>query len=380
MRFIFFFFCFFFFLLQYSYADNNASNQISFVDKEDGHFDVSEYMSQAYGFVPVPILITEPSVGYGGGLALVYLHNKLVGEKSATGRRIPPSISGLMFAATENGTKVGGAFHQGYWKEDTIRTSTYIGGPNVYIDMYTQGRAFNLNLQGLFLYQNIKVRIDESNFFLGLSYMGMKTKVSINLPSLDTDFSGDVSIASAGIIAEYDSRDNTLSPNTGLLLSAKGLLYDEALGSDYNFESYQSSALIYNQFTPKINIDFNLIADTLVGDKKEIAPYLYPFVSMRGVPMMRYQGEHILIAQTQLSYALNTRWKALGFVGVGKAFGEQIAAPSLSFSQAPNIYAGGLGFRYLIAKKFGLRVGLDIAKSKEDEAFYIQFGTAWKGL
>ena len=380
MPYILCFLCLSFIYTPYLQADTDSKPQISFYDKEDGRFDISEYMSQVYGFVPMPILITEPSIGYGGGLALIYLHNNLLGQKSKTGRRVPPSVSGIMFAATENGTKVAGAFHQGYWNEDSIRTGTYIGGPNLYIDMYAQDKPFKFNLQGLFFYQNFKVRINESNFFLGLSYLDMKTKIKISLPSLDQDFSGDVSIASAGLIAEYDSRDNTMSPNTGLLLSAKGLFYDEALGSKYSFESYQSKALIYTQPTPKINLDFNLIADTIVGDQQDIPPYLYPFVSMRGIPIMRYQGEHILNVQSQLSYALDTRWKALFFAGVAKTFGQQIAAPSLSFTQAPNIFAGGLGFRYLIAKKFGLRMGIDVAKSKEDEAFYIQFGTAWKGL
>jgi len=51
-----------------------------------------------------------------------------------------------------------------------------------------------------------------------------------------------------------------------------------------------------------------------------------------------------------------------------------------SFSDADNRYSKGMGFRYLIAKKYGLRMGIDIAKSQDDEAVYLQFGTAWVGL
>jgi hypothetical protein len=39
--------------------------------------------------------------------------------------------------------------------------------------------------------------------------------------------------------------------------------------------------------------------------------------------------------------------------------------------------SGGVGFRYRIARKFGLDLGLDIAVSETDEAIYIQFGSAW---
>lgn len=55
-------------------------------------------------------------------------------------------------------------------------------------------------------------------------------------------------------------------------------------------------------------------------------------------------------------------------------------AEDLSFSDAPTVVVKGLGFRYLIAEKFGLRMGIDVAMSNEDKAFYIQFGTAWLGL
>jgi hypothetical protein len=101
---------------------------------------------------------------------------------------------------------------------------------------------------------------------------------------------------------------------------------------------------------------------------------------MRGIPMMRYQGEKITTLQSQLSYAFTDRWKGLVFAGIGKAFGKQIISEEHTFSEAENIIAGGIGFRYMLAKKFGLRVGIDIAKSKESEAFYIQVGSAWKGF
>jgi len=42
------------------------------------------------------------------------------------------------------------------------------------------------------------------------------------------------------------------------------------------------------------------------------------------------------------------------------------------------VVAGGVGFRYLIAKRFGLKAGLDVAVSNDDHGIYIQVGTAWK--
>ena len=39
--------------------------------------------------------------------------------------------------------------------------------------------------------------------------------------------------------------------------------------------------------------------------------------------------------------------------------------------------AKGAGFRYLIARGFGMHMGLDVAQGPDDTAIYIQFGGAW---
>jgi hypothetical protein len=36
-----------------------------------------------------------------------------------------------------------------------------------------------------------------------------------------------------------------------------------------------------------------------------------------------------------------------------------------------------VGFRYLLARKFGLHAGLDVARGPEEGAIYVQFGNAW---
>jgi hypothetical protein len=41
------------------------------------------------------------------------------------------------------------------------------------------------------------------------------------------------------------------------------------------------------------------------------------------------------------------------------------------------VVAGGGGIRYLLARKFGLHYGVDVARGPEDWAIYFQFGSAW---
>ncbi|SFV61789.1 Outer membrane protein/protective antigen OMA87 [hydrothermal vent metagenome] len=362
------------------FGSANERETISYFDKEDSMLDLSEYISQAYGFIPLPIIITEPSIGYGGGLALVYLHDKIASRRSKTGRVLPSSISAVLYATTENGTRATGGAHIGYWQEDTIRTTTYIGSPDIFINIYNKNSAIEMNLQGFFFYQNARFRIAESNFFVGASYLYLGVDSKFELGSTIEDLSSQSSVSALGAIATYDSRDNSLSPNRGILVNAKAQMFDEAIGSDFSFQSYKAEILSYNPITPKINLDLNLIAQKITGYEERIAPYLVPYISMRGIPVMRYQGETTLSIESQLSYQFGKRFRGVAFAGAAKAFGDQILSETLSFSDAKSIYSGGLGFRYLIAKKYGLRIGIDLAKSREDKAIYIQFGTAWNGF
>ena len=302
--------------------DMNSSTDVSFFT-EEGDFDASEYMSQAYGFLPVPIIITEPAVGYGGGFTLVYLHDTLMGTKSSSGRRIPPSISGVVALGTENGTQGFGGFHIGYWLEDTLRTATYIGKPNVFIDLYAGNQAVQLHVDGFLFYQSVKKRILESDFFLGLSYMYVKSDINLDFdlkPLITED-----TIASVSLIAEYDSRDNQLSPTSGMFLSGRAQIYDDKVGGDYNFINYKMTNLFYNQLNETMNVDFSLVGETVTANRREISPYLYPFISMRGLPMMKYQGGSVLTLQTEFSYNFTSRWEGTLFGGVGRAFSQQIA-------------------------------------------------------
>src|SRR6187549_1946038 len=70
-----------------------------FTDPEDGAFDLSEWLLERKGFLPVPILISEPAIGYGGGVAALFFRGKL-GDGLAAKRLSPPDIYGLVLGGT----------------------------------------------------------------------------------------------------------------------------------------------------------------------------------------------------------------------------------------------------------------------------------------
>ncbi len=372
------------------HAQNNQTQETSFFDKKDGMLDASEYLSELYGFLPVPVIITEPAIGYGGGVGLVYFHDTFLGKKSASGRAIPASISALFGVATDNGTKMGGLVHIGYYKEDTIRTVTFLAYSDINVDVLLDYIPFAANMNGPLGYQALKFRVKDSDLFLGAGYV--YTSLESNLEITTPDPSGPIgpqtitqafsnTEAAAQLILEYDTRDNTLSPSAGYFLNIKANFFDKAVGGEHNFQRHMLKSYFYMPVTDKINVNLNVSGETLAGTGKDAPFYMYTFIMLRGMPIMKVQGEHIASSELELVYEVTPRWDILSFGGVGKAFGtDQFNKNSISFSESKENYTGGVGFRYLVASKFGLKVGVDVATSEYGDAFYIQMGSAWAGF
>ena len=54
-----------------------------------------------------------------------------------------------------------------------------------------------------------------------------------------------------------------------------------------------------------------------------------------------------------------------------------LTAQSLPSGFSLSTVTGGLGIRYLLARKHGIHMGVDVGFSEEGPALYIQFGSAW---
>jgi hemolysin activation/secretion protein len=100
--------------------------------------------------------------------------------------------------------------------------------------------------------------------------------------------------------------------------------------------------------------------------------YLRPFISLRGAPIMRYQGEEIAQLEAELRWQLWKRWSVVGFVGAGATWNNLER-----LDNSRSIITGGTGFRYELARKYGIHAGLDVAFSPHDAAIYVQIGSAW---
>ena len=350
-----------------------------FKDPDDGALDLSQWLMTKGGFMPVPIIITEPAVGAGLGLATVFFHGQLIGKPNPDNpeQQLPPSMTIAAAAYTSNGTWLAGGGHVGSWKHDSIRYTGFLGITNVNIDFYAGDQPLAFSIDGGFMLQQVKFRIGKSKFFVGGKWLlfdstatfdGLENLVPPDFPDIDLD--GFKSTNSGlGIIGYFDSRDNSFTPDKGLEANLEVLRYDTAIGGDFDYWYYSARALWFLELHPKFNLGLRAAGEAVDGD---VPFYSYPFVQLRGVPAMRYQDQRVLNLEVEGRWNVYKRWSLIGFVGKGIIDGD---IPR--FESGVNIVTYGTGFRYLLAKKLHMHVGIDVAWGPDDTAFYLQMGHAW---
>ena len=342
----------------------------NFIDPEDGALDVSEWLESG-GFFPIPLVITEPAVDNGLGLAGVFIHG---GDAEAG---IAPDLTGAAAAYTGNESTLFAAFHQGNYLADDLRYTGAIGQASLNLDFFRGGSdaGFGFNFDGFFTLHNARYRLGESNAFAGLRWQYLDSTVSFRGRGLvDPAFSlpGEkVRMSGLGPVLSYDSRDNIFTPEDGvnarLLLSVDS----EAWGSDFEFSKLDLSVFGFHPIGERWHLSGKFDFEHVFGN----APFFAePFVDLRGIPAVRYQGEAIVDGEFEVRREITDRWSLLGFAGLGIAGGKKFE----NFDQDGILAAGGAGFRYLVARKLNLHVGLDVARGPEDTVVYLQFGHAWQ--
>lgn len=368
---------FFLFLLLASLFANADEMTDRFIDPLDGGFDVSHHLLKYSGFLPVPIIITEPAVGYGGGVALVFFRDSLaeVAErhKLAGERMMPPDIGAILAFKTENGSEGAGGGYFGTLGGDRFRYTIAAAEPNMNLDYYGYNDvARSFAIKAPFVYLQGLARVAESDWLLGLNYFNFSSDVDfgIDVPPTIRTPDLDATIGRVSLVAEYDSRDNVLTPLSGSSIRIERGYARENFGGSSDFDILFMRSYSYLPIGKDYVFGLRLDGKTSDGD---VPFFAKPYISMRGIPAMRYQGDSTVLSEMELRYHITARWDAVGFAGVGKAFGGRT-----DYDEAETITAGGAGFRYFIARQLGLYAGLDVAAGPEEAAIYIQVGSAWR--
>jgi hypothetical protein len=343
---------------------------------EDGKLDISGFLDEVYGFVPIVMPITEPAVGYGLGGVLLFVDKPPGEAKAGFGR---PNLTAVGVAGTENDTWFGAAGDIRHWMDDRIQTLVAAGIGSVNLDFYgigedsvlnDQSRSYNLEPLGGIV--QLKYRIGRSRLWIGLNYVLADVKVSFDTPAETPgppDSPSEMRIAGLTPLLSYDSRDNIFTPASGTYLEAAPSFFGEAFGGD---EDFQRVGLIGMQFLPlasRWTLGVRAIGTLSYGD---VPFFLRPYVALRGAPVMRYQGEQAASIEAEVRWQFWKRYSLVGFAGAGAAWNDFERV-----DDTVTVVTGGAGFRYELARDYRLHAGLDVAFGPDSTAIYIVVGSAW---
>ena len=162
--------------------------KISMKDSLDGAFDLSDYIIDANGFVPVPVFITEPALGgFGFALVPVFLKKRPPYIDTVNGKvkytPVGPDITGGIGLYTVNNTWMTAAFRSGTLIKSRIKYMVGAAYGSINMSYYRTVQqlgekefAFNIKTFAGFA-QGIK-RIGISNWYAGLKYLFLSTDVT----------------------------------------------------------------------------------------------------------------------------------------------------------------------------------------------------------
>lgn len=361
-------------------VSGNSADQTApaskFRSAEAGNLDVSGFLDEPYGFLPIAMPITEPAVGYGGAGALAFISNPDVRDRSDLAR---PNITAVGGMGTQNGSWGALAGDSRHWLDDRVQTLVGIVYASIHLDYYGVGddpvlseEPLGYNLQPKGGAAETKYRIGDSRAWIGLLYAYAATDLRFDAPVGTPGLPSFRSRSNVGGLTPsftFDTRDNIFTPTRGTYLGASASLFSPALGGDDDFQRVQLQGMQYWPLKPKLFLGTRAQVSAGFGDTPF---YLRPFIYMRGVPLMRYQGEEMAQIETELRWQFWRQFSLVGFVGGGLVW---TGLERLERTRA--VPAGGVGFRYEVSRKYGIHMGLDVAVGPADPAIYIQVGSAW---
>lgn len=319
-------------------------------------------------FLPLPIFITEPAIGEGLGATLIYFHRQDETDKPrvSTAREIgktnqrskpPPTATGIFGFYTNNDSAALGIGHSNSFDEDNWRLLAASAEARINSQLYLDDAPFDFRLEGNLLYAQLKRRLGDSNAFIAasLSYLDAKTKFFTGVPEIDDLDLLQSGFADLGMALSlfYDTRDNTILPADGYLAELAGWRHADGAGANFDYSETKLKGLYYLDIADIWVVGLRLEMAQASGD---VPFYAAPYVKLRGIPALRYQGKTAGAVEIEVRRQFSDRWVGSVFTGSGKV------NSGFTFGETDDdIVSAGIGARYLVFPQQDAWVGLDLA-------------------
>lgn len=174
-------------------------------------------------------------------------------------------------------------------------------------------------------------------------------------------------LAGLGVIAEYDTRDDSYGPRHGQLAQTVVRVFDDELGSDYDYVQVDLDFRRYFGLPYGHVLGLHARSELRFGDS--------PFNDtsnaggkslLRGMIKGRYRDRHVAGAQLEYRLPLWWRFGAVGFAGLGR-----VAHQVSDFDLNGWKYSVGAGLRFAVKPKDHVNVRMDIGTADGEMNVYL---------
>jgi len=326
--------------------------------------------------VIAPIPGYSPQIGWNLTLGGGYFFDN--GDENSD---TPPSVIGGFAMAAENGSYAYGGGANLHLLNDNFRLKFGAVYVDVRYQFYGIGNEQNESGIRLDLLQSGPLYFATGSWrvwkklYVGLGYLygDIDTRLRLELPERPF-FDPTIRLKLAGVTIpiEIDSRDHEQFPRDGWLINARGVVYRESLGSDFDAETIK---ITVNRYLPMRDQDV-LALRLMVKDTSENTPFF--LVSsfggssdLRGYPSGRYRDRMMYAMQAEYRWQIRDRWILTGFAGVGEV-AERFSNFGENF-----LPAAGVGARYVLSEKHRVSLSADLAVGNDGVEFYFGVGEAF---
>ncbi|WP_340114391.1 BamA/TamA family outer membrane protein [Maribellus mangrovi] len=316
-------------------------------------------------FIPLPYVNYNRSIGFMAGVAPMLqfspLKNDTLSPLSTVG------ALGLYSANKSWGAAVFGLF---YLKQDTWRIATGAGTGTLnfqfFLNLLNWWIPYDTDADFFVFIINRKLI---EHLYGGVSYTYVNLKTNFGDVPVDLE----TALQSLGAQFRLDSRDNVYNPFRGTNSKVQFTMFPEWMGNEFVSRNIE---LEYNQYFPVRSYTDVLAARFYggfgIGDISFNQQFVVGGTDVRGYTQGKYRGNNQFALQAE--YRWNP-FKRTGFVGFA---GVATVLESVNDADNGKILPGaGLGFRYVLLKETGIRVGLDFAVGQDDWGVYFRIGEAF---
>ncbi len=353
-------------LIIFSIVVEIALVHLSFAQK----FDDDTLGGRQMGIYPLPIFYYTPETGFAGGAAALYLYRDTVFREN---RASDITGDAIYTGKKQVIVEFNGDFYFGDGKYRLLADTWYKKFPNSFYgignnvlssaqESYTSKAFFGR----IVLYRKIYSRFNLAPLIQFESASIIETKPGGLLESGTIPGSNGGNVAGAGIVANWDSRDNTFAAYSGSFYQITAAVNDKSLGSDFNYTDIELDTRNFFEMFPSqilaVQAGFQIIDGT--------APF-QDLARFGGQDYLRgyFDGQYRDKTQVggQVEYRIPVWWRfgAVAFAGVA-----QVADKMSQWSINEFKFAAGAGIRFLLNRQERIAVRLDMGFGTNSSGVY----------